>query len=149
MGPLLACLLRNLTLMHVAIRLADLEIVMQQPIITSYVCVNQACSPRALAKGFDDHSSGNVVAFSFHAGDDMILAACALCFKREQCYLLLCVLHAPGNCCGTVFLLEFTFQALEPVRELVEINRLGVVASGMPNFLRESCQNCDMIRATS
>eukprot|EP00983_Pelagomonas_calceolata_P005255 171598-Pelagomonas_calceolata.AAC.2 len=28
-----------------------------QPIITSYVCVSQACSPRAFAKSFDDFSS--------------------------------------------------------------------------------------------
>eukprot|EP00983_Pelagomonas_calceolata_P044956 1139503-Pelagomonas_calceolata.AAC.4 len=50
----------------------DLEIVLRQFIITSYVCVNQACSPRAFAKSLDDHSSSNNVAFSFHAGDDLI-----------------------------------------------------------------------------
>eukprot|EP00983_Pelagomonas_calceolata_P128314 1161499-Pelagomonas_calceolata.AAC.11 len=40
-----------------------------------YVHVKQACSPRAFAKSLDDHSSSNIVAFSLHAGDDMILAA--------------------------------------------------------------------------
>eukprot|EP00983_Pelagomonas_calceolata_P077561 1153918-Pelagomonas_calceolata.AAC.3 len=58
----------------------DLEVVLRQSIITSYVCVNQACSLRAFAKSFDDHSSSNFVAFNFHAGDhlhhdDIILAA--------------------------------------------------------------------------
>eukprot|EP00983_Pelagomonas_calceolata_P093235 1157754-Pelagomonas_calceolata.AAC.12 len=51
--------------------LMGLEVVLRQPIITSYVCVNQACSPRAFAKSFDDHSSRNID----HAGDDKILAA--------------------------------------------------------------------------
>eukprot|EP00983_Pelagomonas_calceolata_P044097 1139155-Pelagomonas_calceolata.AAC.2 len=50
----------------------DLKIMLRQPIFTSYVHVNQACSPRAFAKSFDDHSSSNIVAFKFHAGDDMI-----------------------------------------------------------------------------
>eukprot|EP00983_Pelagomonas_calceolata_P041226 1137973-Pelagomonas_calceolata.AAC.1 len=42
-----------------------LEVVLRQPqaIITSYVCVNQASSPRAFAKSFDDHSSSNIVVF--------------------------------------------------------------------------------------
>eukprot|EP00983_Pelagomonas_calceolata_P047319 1140579-Pelagomonas_calceolata.AAC.3 len=42
----------------------------------SYVRVNQACFLRAFAKSFDDHSSSNVVAFSFHVGIDMSLEAC-------------------------------------------------------------------------
>eukprot|EP00983_Pelagomonas_calceolata_P063895 1147901-Pelagomonas_calceolata.AAC.7 len=44
---------------------------------------NNACTetdlaarpPRAYAKSFDDQSSSDIVAFGFHAGDDMILAA--------------------------------------------------------------------------
>eukprot|EP00983_Pelagomonas_calceolata_P050711 1142096-Pelagomonas_calceolata.AAC.2 len=43
---------------------------------TSYVNVNQACSPRAFAKSFCDHSSSNIMAFSLHIRDDMILATC-------------------------------------------------------------------------
>eukprot|EP00983_Pelagomonas_calceolata_P043826 1139054-Pelagomonas_calceolata.AAC.5 len=53
----------------------DLEVVLRQSIIISYVHVSQACSPRALAKSFCNHSSSSILAFSFHAGDDMILAA--------------------------------------------------------------------------
>eukprot|EP00983_Pelagomonas_calceolata_P086344 1156740-Pelagomonas_calceolata.AAC.4 len=52
----------------------QLEVVLRQPIITHYVHVNQACSPGAFAKSFDDHSS-NIVAFCFHAGDGVALAA--------------------------------------------------------------------------
>eukprot|EP00983_Pelagomonas_calceolata_P052914 1143067-Pelagomonas_calceolata.AAC.1 len=51
------------------------KFVLRRPIITSNVHVNQACSTRAFAKSFDDHSSSNIAAFNFHAGDDMILAA--------------------------------------------------------------------------
>eukprot|EP00983_Pelagomonas_calceolata_P101883 1158746-Pelagomonas_calceolata.AAC.9 len=36
------------------------------------VSVNQACSPRAFAKSFDDHSSSNVMVLNFHAGDDRV-----------------------------------------------------------------------------
>eukprot|EP00983_Pelagomonas_calceolata_P047517 1140688-Pelagomonas_calceolata.AAC.2 len=39
------------------------------------LCVICGCSPRAFTKSFDDHSSGNIVAFSFHAGNDIMLAA--------------------------------------------------------------------------
>eukprot|EP00983_Pelagomonas_calceolata_P053283 1143240-Pelagomonas_calceolata.AAC.2 len=53
----------------------DLKVLLRQPIITSYVHVNQACFPRAFAKCFDNHSSSNIVAFSFFAEDGMILAA--------------------------------------------------------------------------
>eukprot|EP00983_Pelagomonas_calceolata_P083938 1156258-Pelagomonas_calceolata.AAC.3 len=55
--------------------LKDLNVVLCQPIITPYVRVIQACFQRAFAKSFDDHYSSNIVAFSFHAGDYMILAA--------------------------------------------------------------------------
>eukprot|EP00983_Pelagomonas_calceolata_P037937 1136610-Pelagomonas_calceolata.AAC.1 len=41
----------------------DLSVVLFQPIITSYVRVNQACFRRAFAKRFDDNSSSNIVAF--------------------------------------------------------------------------------------
>eukprot|EP00983_Pelagomonas_calceolata_P029734 931785-Pelagomonas_calceolata.AAC.2 len=37
--------------------------------------VNQACSPRALAKSFCNHSASNIMTYSFHVGNDMILAA--------------------------------------------------------------------------
>eukprot|EP00983_Pelagomonas_calceolata_P027047 850523-Pelagomonas_calceolata.AAC.1 len=40
--------------------------------ISILTMVGQACSQRAFAKSFNDHSSNNVVASSFHAGDDMI-----------------------------------------------------------------------------
>eukprot|EP00983_Pelagomonas_calceolata_P122487 1160913-Pelagomonas_calceolata.AAC.7 len=53
----------------------DLKVVLGQPITTPYVHVNQACSPRGLTKSFVGHSSSNIVAFNFHAGDDMVLAA--------------------------------------------------------------------------
>eukprot|EP00983_Pelagomonas_calceolata_P108147 1159422-Pelagomonas_calceolata.AAC.4 len=53
-----------------------LGVVLRRPIITSFVCVDQICSPRTFAKSFDDHSSSNIVALSLHAGDDMVLAAC-------------------------------------------------------------------------
>eukprot|EP00983_Pelagomonas_calceolata_P062297 1147234-Pelagomonas_calceolata.AAC.1 len=53
----------------------DLEVVLHQLIITPHVHVHQACPPGAFAKSFDDHSSSSIVVFSFHAGDDMILAA--------------------------------------------------------------------------
>eukprot|EP00983_Pelagomonas_calceolata_P057490 1145084-Pelagomonas_calceolata.AAC.2 len=56
------------------------KVMLCQPIIISYVGhrsepVNQACFPRAFTKSFGEHSSSNIVAFNFHAGDDMILAA--------------------------------------------------------------------------
>eukprot|EP00983_Pelagomonas_calceolata_P054991 1143925-Pelagomonas_calceolata.AAC.1 len=50
----------------------DSKVVLRQPIITSYVCVNQACSLRTCIKSFDDLSSSNIVAYSLYAGDDMI-----------------------------------------------------------------------------
>eukprot|EP00983_Pelagomonas_calceolata_P081165 1155454-Pelagomonas_calceolata.AAC.1 len=53
----------------------DLKVVLRQPITTPYVHVNQACSPRAFVRALNDHSSSNIVAFNFHAGDDMMLAA--------------------------------------------------------------------------
>eukprot|EP00983_Pelagomonas_calceolata_P072931 1151938-Pelagomonas_calceolata.AAC.3 len=53
----------------------DLEVLLRQPIITPYVRVNQACSQRAFAKSSDDQPSSSIVESSFHAGDDVILAA--------------------------------------------------------------------------
>eukprot|EP00983_Pelagomonas_calceolata_P052051 1142672-Pelagomonas_calceolata.AAC.1 len=43
-----------------------LEVVLRQPIITSYVNVNQACSPSALANSLYDHSSSNIMVSNFH-----------------------------------------------------------------------------------
>eukprot|EP00983_Pelagomonas_calceolata_P077623 1153940-Pelagomonas_calceolata.AAC.1 len=47
------------------------------PTYHHFVRVDQACSQRAFAQSFDDHSStgSNIVAFTFHVGDNMILAA--------------------------------------------------------------------------
>eukprot|EP00983_Pelagomonas_calceolata_P078297 1154220-Pelagomonas_calceolata.AAC.3 len=53
----------------------NLEVVLRQPIITSYVHVDQACFARAFAKSFCDHSSSSIMAFSLHVRDDAILAA--------------------------------------------------------------------------
>eukprot|EP00983_Pelagomonas_calceolata_P119971 1160656-Pelagomonas_calceolata.AAC.7 len=41
------------------------------------VCINhwQACSTRAFTKSFGGHYFSNIIAFDFHARDDMILAA--------------------------------------------------------------------------
>eukprot|EP00983_Pelagomonas_calceolata_P053663 1143386-Pelagomonas_calceolata.AAC.3 len=47
----------------------DLEAVLCQATITSYVRVNQACCSRAFAISIEDHSSSNIVTFSVHAGD--------------------------------------------------------------------------------
>jgi hypothetical protein len=52
-----------------------LEVVLSKLKIAPYVCVDQACPYRAFAEGFCNHSACNVMAFSSHVGDDMILAA--------------------------------------------------------------------------
>eukprot|EP00983_Pelagomonas_calceolata_P046891 1140377-Pelagomonas_calceolata.AAC.13 len=57
------------------LRKRDLKVVLRQPITTPYVHVYQACPPRAFVKSFDDRSSSNIVAISFHAGDDMTSTA--------------------------------------------------------------------------
>eukprot|EP00983_Pelagomonas_calceolata_P072701 1151829-Pelagomonas_calceolata.AAC.2 len=53
-------------------------------IINSYVCANLASPPRAFAKSFENHSSSNIVAFSFQVGDDMIIMMLAA-RKHMEC----------------------------------------------------------------
>eukprot|EP00967_Tisochrysis_lutea_P089964 scaffold128430_cov19-Tisochrysis_lutea.AAC.2 len=51
----------------------NLKVLLRKPVITCYFCEKQACSSRALAKSFCDHSASSSMAF--HAGDHVILAA--------------------------------------------------------------------------